>query len=147
VSEALIANESTVRLAIFVAVLAIMAGLEAALPRRARTVGRWTRWPANLGIVALNTLLLRLLLPAGAVGIALALEHQGAGLLPWFGLPPWAAFIAALVLLDFAIYSMCCSTPCQSMAPAPHAPCRPRFRRHYRQPLPRSRSCCRWPSS
>jgi sterol desaturase/sphingolipid hydroxylase (fatty acid hydroxylase superfamily) len=104
VAEALIDREAVLRLAAFLAVLAVMAGLEAALPRRARLLGRWTRWPANLGIVVLNTALLRLLLPAGAAGVALTLERQGAGLLPWLGLPPWAAFVAALVLLDLAIY-------------------------------------------
>lgn len=103
-ADILLAHEATIRLAIFLTVLALMAGLEAILPRRVRTVGRWQRWPANLGIVVLNTVLVRLLLPVTAAGIALVFERQGVGLLPGLGLPPWAAFLAALVLLDLAIY-------------------------------------------
>src|SRR5262245_36906356 len=84
--------------------LAVLALLEAALPRRSRLIARRSRWPANLGIAALNALLLRLLLPVTAAGVALAGERLGSGLLHWLGLPPWAAFAAALVVLDLAIY-------------------------------------------
>jgi len=104
VADVLLAHEATIRLAIFLAVLAVMASLEAILPRRVRVIGRWRRWPANLGIVVLNTALVRLLLPVTAAGIALVFERQGVGLLPGLGLPPWAAFLAALVLLDLAVY-------------------------------------------
>ena len=103
-ADVLLAHEATIRLAIFLAVLAVMASLEAILPRRVRVIGRWRRWPANLGIVVLNTALVRLLLPVTAAGIALVFERQGVGLLPGLGLPPWAAFLAALVLLDLAVY-------------------------------------------
>ncbi|HKU98657.1 MAG TPA: sterol desaturase family protein, partial [Vineibacter sp.] len=103
-ADILLAHEAMIRLAVFLAVLAAMAGLEAILPGRVRAVARWQRWPANLGIVVLNTVLVRLLLPVTAAGIALVFERQGVGLLPGLGLPPWAAFLAALVLLDLAIY-------------------------------------------
>ena len=60
----LLAHEPALRLAAFVAILALMAAWEVFAPRRARTLSRRRRWPANLGIVVLNTVLLRLLLPA-----------------------------------------------------------------------------------
>jgi sterol desaturase/sphingolipid hydroxylase (fatty acid hydroxylase superfamily) len=104
VAEILTVHETAIRLGIFAAVLAVMAALETILPRRARTVGRRVRWPGNLGIIALDSVMVRLLLPVGAAGVALAGERLGTGLLPWLGLPFWAAFIAALVLLDLAIY-------------------------------------------
>jgi sterol desaturase/sphingolipid hydroxylase (fatty acid hydroxylase superfamily) len=104
VGEFLLGHEVTIRLGSFAAILASMAALEAVWPRRVRTVGRWTRWPANVAIAALNAALVRLILPVTAAGVALAGERLGGGLLPWLGLPPWAAFIAALLLLDLAIY-------------------------------------------
>ncbi|WP_178133893.1 sterol desaturase family protein [Vineibacter terrae] len=103
VTETLLAHEAAIRLTAFVAVLVLMAVLEAALPCRQRSVTRWVRWPGNLGIVVLNTALLRLL-PVTAAVVALVVEGQGAGLLPALGLPPWAMIVAAMVLLDLAVY-------------------------------------------
>lgn len=45
-----------IRLGCFAAVLVAVGLWEAALPRRARLLPRRARWPANLGLVALNTL-------------------------------------------------------------------------------------------
>lgn len=92
------------RLAIFMGVLAVLALLEAWLggpnppPRRAR------RWPANMSLVLLDTLLARVLLPTGAVGVALWAQARGIGLLHLVDWPRWLEFALALVLLDAAIY-------------------------------------------
>jgi sterol desaturase/sphingolipid hydroxylase (fatty acid hydroxylase superfamily) len=104
VESFVVAHEPALRLAAFVAVFAVMAGWELLAPRRARSLGRLQRWPANLSIVVLNTLLVRLLFPAAAVGVALAVQTRGWGLLPVTGLPGWAAVVAGVVLLDLAIY-------------------------------------------
>ncbi|MGG5821725.1 sterol desaturase family protein [Falsiroseomonas sp. HW251] len=100
----LLAHEPLIRLAAFASVLGAVAVLEAALPRRRRGFGRWRRWPSNLGIVVLDTIVLRLVFPMAAVGVALALEGRGIGLLPWLGLPAVVAVPVAVVLLDLAIY-------------------------------------------
>jgi sterol desaturase/sphingolipid hydroxylase (fatty acid hydroxylase superfamily) len=102
--DALLANEPLIRLAAFAGVLAVMAGLEALLPRRGRSFGRLRRWPNNLGIVVVNTVVLRLVFPTAAVGVALAAEAHGIGLLPWLGLPAPLAVLLAVVVLDLAIY-------------------------------------------
>jgi sterol desaturase/sphingolipid hydroxylase (fatty acid hydroxylase superfamily) len=102
--DALLANEPVIRLAAFAAVLAAMAGLEALLPRRRRSFGRLRRWPSNLGVVVVDTIVLRLVFPTAAVGVALAAEARGVGLLPWLGLPAPLAVLVAVVLLDLAIY-------------------------------------------
>jgi hypothetical protein len=47
----------------FFGVFALVAMWEAVAPGRSTNVDRWARWPSNLGIVALNTVLVRLLLP------------------------------------------------------------------------------------
>jgi sterol desaturase/sphingolipid hydroxylase (fatty acid hydroxylase superfamily) len=98
------AIEPGLRLAAFFGVLVAMAAWEYLAPRRALSLPRRTRWPANLGIVALNTALLRLAFPAAAVGAALFAQANGWGLLNHFALPGWAALIAGIVLLDLAIY-------------------------------------------
>ena len=102
--NALLAHEPLIRLSVFAGILALMAGLEAWLPRRRRSAGRWLRWPGNLGVVVLDSLVLRLVFPTAAVGLALALEGRGVGLLPWLGLPQPLAVLLAVVLLDLAIY-------------------------------------------
>lgn len=92
------------RAAIFLSVLAVLALLEVLLrgpnppPRRAR------RWPANAGLVLLDTLLARLLLPAGAVSAALWAHAHGFGLFNLLAWPAWLEFALALLLLDLAIY-------------------------------------------
>ena len=102
--DAVLAHEKLVRLAIFLAVFLLMAVLEAILPRRDRGEGRMRRWPGNLGVVVLGALIVRLVFPMTAMGVALAAEARGIGLLPWLGLPDWAGIVMAVVLLDLAIY-------------------------------------------
>jgi sterol desaturase/sphingolipid hydroxylase (fatty acid hydroxylase superfamily) len=98
------ANEATLRLGFFFAIFAVMALWETLAPRRRRSLTRRVRWPGNIGIVVLNTLLLRVIFPAGAVGLAVAIEGRGWGLLGGTGLPVWAAVAIAVVVLDLAIY-------------------------------------------
>jgi sterol desaturase/sphingolipid hydroxylase (fatty acid hydroxylase superfamily) len=103
-NEALLEHASGIRLGFFLSIFALMALWEVAAPRRPQAIGRWTRWPANLGIVVLNTVLLRVLLPAGAVGLALLGEARGWGLLNNVALPRWAVIVASVAVLDLAIY-------------------------------------------
>ena len=98
------AHEATVRLGAFVAVFTALALWEAVLPRRQRSYSRARRWPSNLAIVALNTALVRLLLPATAVSLALLGAKRRWGLLNNLSLPGWTAIISSVVLLDLAIY-------------------------------------------
>src|SRR3546814_17360156 len=103
-SDFLLANEPAVRLAFFFGVLAIVALAEAALPRRRREIPRLTRWSGNLGIVVIDTLLLRLVFPVVAVGFAVIAEQRGWGLFNLVAVPGWLAFLASLLVLDLAIY-------------------------------------------
>jgi len=97
-------NEAAIRLGAFLAVFTAIALWEAAVPRRPRSYSRLRRWPSNLVIVALNTALVRILLPATAVSLALAGERRGWGLLNDLAVPLWAAVVVSVVLLDLAIY-------------------------------------------
>jgi sterol desaturase/sphingolipid hydroxylase (fatty acid hydroxylase superfamily) len=98
------AHEPLIRLGAFFGVFALMAAWEVLAPRRALTVSRTVRWANNLGLVALNTVLLRLVFPTAAVGTALLAEAQGWGLLNRLELPPSVVVPLAVVALDFAIY-------------------------------------------
>jgi sterol desaturase/sphingolipid hydroxylase (fatty acid hydroxylase superfamily) len=93
-----------IRLGFFAGVFALMAGWELLAPRRSQTIGRRRRWPGNIGIVILDTLLLRLVFPTAAVGFALFARAQGWGLLNVVAVPGWLAVVAAVFALDFAIY-------------------------------------------
>ena len=103
-SDAIISHEPAIRLACFFGVFAAIALWEILLPRRARTVSRWVRWPNNLAVVVLNTLLVRILFPTAVVGMALVADEQHWGLLNQLALPKWVAIVLAVLILDFAIY-------------------------------------------
>ena len=103
-TETILANEPAIRLVFFLGIFALMVLWEFVTPRRERSVSRWIRWPSNLGIVAFNTLLLRILGPVAAVGLAVLSEERGWGLLNAFSLPSLLAIVLSVVLLDLAIY-------------------------------------------
>jgi sterol desaturase/sphingolipid hydroxylase (fatty acid hydroxylase superfamily) len=102
--SSLLRLEPAIRIGAFAGVFALMALWELLAPRRALAIGRRRRWPSNLGIVALDTLLLRLLFPTAAVGTALLGEARGWGMLPGIGLSGWPAVAVAMVVLDLAVY-------------------------------------------
>jgi sterol desaturase/sphingolipid hydroxylase (fatty acid hydroxylase superfamily) len=97
-------NETALRLSFFLGVLIVVALWETAAPRRDRKLSRWTRWPSNLGIVALNTVILRFLFPLAAVGMAISVSANDWGLFNLFELPFWLEVILAVALLDAAVY-------------------------------------------
>jgi sterol desaturase/sphingolipid hydroxylase (fatty acid hydroxylase superfamily) len=103
-AQFLLAHEPVIRLGAFASVFAAMATWEFLAPRRRQAIGRARRWPANLGIVALNTMLLRLIFPVAAVGVALTAEAKGWGLFQAFRAPAWLAVIASVTFLDLIIY-------------------------------------------
>jgi sterol desaturase/sphingolipid hydroxylase (fatty acid hydroxylase superfamily) len=98
------ADEPLIRLGAFGGVFAAMAIWEVLGPRRKQAIGRGLRWPNNLGVVAVDTLLVRLVFPATAVGLALVAEAYGWGLLHAIALPTWVAVASSVILLDLAIY-------------------------------------------
>ena len=74
-------------------------------PRRPLTQSKPLRWSSNLGLALLNNVAWRLLMPAGAVGVALAVQTRGWGLFNHVALPDWFEIAASVVLLDLAIYA------------------------------------------
>jgi sterol desaturase/sphingolipid hydroxylase (fatty acid hydroxylase superfamily) len=102
--DALLSTEPFLRLAAFGSILAAMVVWEFLAPRRDEKIGRSARWPSNIGVVVLDTVLVRLLFPIGAVGLALLAEARGWGLFNAFDVPVWATIPLCVILLDLAIY-------------------------------------------
>ena len=104
IEDYVLQREAMVRLGFFAFVFITMLAWELLAPRRGPSVSKPLRWLNNLGLFALNTLVLRLLFPAAAVGIALSVGEMGWGLFNLLTLPFWFEFVAAVLLLDLAIY-------------------------------------------
>ena len=98
------AHEAAIRLGSFLGIFAVMAVWEMLAPRRALTVSKTMRWANNLGLVALNAVVLRLLFPVAAVGAAAVAAGQDWGLLNQYQVPFWLALPVAVVAMDFVIW-------------------------------------------
>lgn len=81
-----------------------MAIWEILAPRRELTVSKSKRWISNLSIVVLNTVVIRVLFPAAAVGMAVYADAKGWGIFNILELPAWLAVLLSVVLLDMIIY-------------------------------------------
>src|ERR1039457_4556036 len=102
--------EIAVRVGGSAVVFGVLALWEWFAPRRRLTVGRRPRWPGNLGILAIDIVAVRLLVPAAAVGVALIAATRGWGVFNLLGLPTqvwgyWAAIVAGVIALDLVIYT------------------------------------------
>jgi len=105
-AAAILAHEPTIRLTIFAGVLLAMMAWEQLAPRRTPSAPTIVRRANNLALVAIDTVVLRLIFPVLAVGLAVRMEGASgfAGLLPLLGLPHWLAVVLAIIALDCAIY-------------------------------------------
>jgi sterol desaturase/sphingolipid hydroxylase (fatty acid hydroxylase superfamily) len=102
--ESILAQEATLRLTVFLAVLVAMALWEVAAPRRRQDIPRVIRWTNNLAMVVIDTVIVRLTFPILAVGLALMAEAHGWGLFNALDVPLWLAVLLSILLLDLAIY-------------------------------------------
>jgi sterol desaturase/sphingolipid hydroxylase (fatty acid hydroxylase superfamily) len=97
--------ELVARIAAAVAVFAVMALWEVLAPRRPWSVGRWPRWPHNLGVVVVDAIAVRILIPGAAVGAALIAAGNGWGLFHVAGLRLSIASLLGFLALDLVIYA------------------------------------------
>lgn len=99
--------ESLIRMGCFLSVLAAMGVWEVIAPRRKLTVSKGPRWVSNLGLVVLNGISTRILIPVTAVGFAEIAHDRGWGLLNiingefW---PEWMEIVITVVAFDLLIY-------------------------------------------
>ncbi|WP_431285713.1 sterol desaturase family protein [Humitalea sp. 24SJ18S-53] len=90
-----------IRLGAFALVLSAMALAELFWPWR-QPEAKARRWAANLGVLVVDSVLVRVLFPVAAVGAAIWAQGQGIGLL--HAVPSWLALPVAVLALDLAIY-------------------------------------------
>ncbi|HJO54120.1 MAG TPA: sterol desaturase family protein, partial [Verrucomicrobiota bacterium] len=100
----MLGNEVVIRLGVFTGILCVMILAEAAAPRRDQRYTRRQRWPHNLLMVVVDTLVVRLLFPVAAVGAAVMANEQAWGLLNLANLPVWLSVLLGTIALDLAIY-------------------------------------------
>ena len=98
------AHDIAIRVAFFLGIFVLVALWELLAPCRRLTVPRGLRWANNLGLVVMNALLLRLLFPAAAIGVAAFANGHGWGLLQHFEVPFWLAVPVAVVVMDLVIW-------------------------------------------
>ena len=103
-NEFVLTNELPIRLGFFFGVFAVMALWEILSPRRRLQTSKAVRWANNLGLVFLNSFVLRFAFPAAAVGMALQASERGWGLFNVIEAPYWAAVLLSVMALDFFIW-------------------------------------------
>jgi sterol desaturase/sphingolipid hydroxylase (fatty acid hydroxylase superfamily) len=96
--------ESYTRLFSFLGVFAVLASWELVAPRRPLSVGRGSRWFANLSLVVIGNAAARFIIPIFPVGMAFLAREKGWGVLNIVELPWFVEGGLAFLLLDFAIY-------------------------------------------
>ncbi len=97
-------SETQIRFLFFFCILLLIAIWEFASPRRKPAVSKATRWFNNMGIIFIDTLLVKFLFPVTAIGIAAAAHKNGWGLFNYFQLPLGLSVALSVLVLDLIIY-------------------------------------------
>jgi sterol desaturase/sphingolipid hydroxylase (fatty acid hydroxylase superfamily) len=97
-------NEESIRLGFFFGVLIIIAIWELLSPRRKLATSKPVRWASNLGIVFIDTALVKLIFPVMAINVAFVAQENSWGLLNNISLPYWVEVAMGVLILDCIIY-------------------------------------------
>lgn len=100
----IVTHEALLRGIAFGAVFLIVAIAETMTEARPLRVARRSRWLHNLSLTLLNTIVLRLVFPAGAVAAAIWSTEHRFGILHMVNWHPVAEIVLTLVALDLVIY-------------------------------------------
>jgi len=83
----------------------VIAIIEYLRPSRAKEIHRNRRWPTHLGMFLANSITAQLMAFLVIIPIAANwAQRNGFGLMHWLDLPPWAGWLIAFILLDFAVW-------------------------------------------
>lgn len=96
--------EALLRFGVFIGIFLLMIAWEKIRPLRQLSLPRRQRWPINLGLAALNVLLMRLTIGALAWLAADWALQQHIGLFNRLSVPLWLNIFLSLLLLDLGIY-------------------------------------------
>ena len=90
-----------------IAFAGVMVGIvfwEVQAPRRESVYSHWIRWFSNFGVYFLNTLILHLLLPLGAIALAATVAERGWGLFNNISAPLLVVITISILVLDAVHY-------------------------------------------
>lgn len=96
--------EESIRLSVFLGGFSLLALWELVTPNRALTQIKSKRWFNNLALMVSGTIVVRVLVPAAAIGIAYLVEQNHLGIANAIELPFWLKVVLTFILLDLAIY-------------------------------------------
>jgi sterol desaturase/sphingolipid hydroxylase (fatty acid hydroxylase superfamily) len=96
--------EPVIRFGFFFGILVIMFLWELLAPRRPLTTSKSARWFSNLGLVLIDSVIVRLAFPAGLAGVAFLVQQRAWGLLNQIELSTLLKIIFSVLILDLAIY-------------------------------------------
>ena len=96
--------EIEIRMGFFFLMIAIIGAWEILAPKRKLSVSKAVRWTNNLGLVFFNSVMVRLMFPMAAVGVAATAQENQWGLLNNIEIPIWLAAVLAIIILDLVIY-------------------------------------------
>jgi sterol desaturase/sphingolipid hydroxylase (fatty acid hydroxylase superfamily) len=96
--------EALIRLGTASSIFLLMIVWEFFNPKRHQQLSRKQRWPVNLGLAALNMLIMRLTIGGLAYLTAVSAAEHNFGLLHWLQMPEWASIAVSLLFLDLAVY-------------------------------------------
>ena len=97
-------TEITIRLGFFLGIFVLVAVCEILAPRRVLSTSKASRWFANLVIIGLNPLSVRLIFSVLPAAMALLATERQWGLLNNVALPYWLEVAMGVIAMDFAIY-------------------------------------------
>ena len=93
------------RFAIWLGGLVLFALWETLAPDRSRGLSRVSRWPSNLGMSAVSSVLMFVAAPLSSAGAAFWAQQQGWGLLRLADVDRVAGGLVALLVLDLALWA------------------------------------------
>ncbi|MFP4532768.1 MAG: sterol desaturase family protein [Desulfobacterales bacterium] len=96
--------EAFIRAASFAGILVALLALESFNQRKDRVDSRIVRSFKNLGLILINTLVLRLIIPVVPAGFAVFAGTQGWGVFNYFETPVVIQWLATILIFDFIIY-------------------------------------------
>jgi len=96
--------EFPIRLSIFFGAFTFFALWESLVPCRELKVNKPRRWLNNLGLIVTSTIVVRIIIPAAAIGTAYLVEQNSWGFANYFAMDYVLKAILTFVLLDLTIY-------------------------------------------
>ena len=96
--------DNTIRVIAFFSMFGLMAAWEAIAPRRKLGALKLQRWIGNLSLGVLNTVMIRIVMASGAVGVAMVATENSWGILNILHWPVWIEVVLAVLVLDLMIY-------------------------------------------